>query len=92
MITTHFQKLVNAGLLVLDDVDEGYFSSYIVQEGYILTTKDGERITCVQIIHDEKDAVVVITEACPDLPLNSKWAQPITIGIYKEVDTIGWPL
>lgn len=92
MISTTPDRLINVGLLKLDTVDEGYFSSYYVPDGYVLMTTDDERITLVQILHDSDDLVVVITEGNPDYPLNLKPAQPISIRIYKEVDTIGWPL
>lgn len=58
---TNLYALVNAGVLVKDDEDEGYYVSFVLGEGYSLHVYDGTfayiPVVYVQTIVEDNDVV-----------------------------------
>ena len=87
MFITTLDKLINAGLIKLDDHEPELSTVYVVADGFVLLDKDGDRITSVYVCHDDNDSVVLFKEADPDNPMNIDWNDLLKIRIYKEVFT-----
>lgn len=78
------QELIDKGILVDDDGEEGIWQGYIVADDtMLLSTQTYERVNYMHLVNG--DRVLMQMEAAPECPINKHINDDLCVDVYRKV-------